>query len=424
MSAIRHCLYSIVGTLLALPACTTTVVRAKALGKIAGVLASLLLWLPSLYAQPTNETAAITGTECQELLRVMHVDLDYVYDSDATQQQRNAELLVERAKQMQVNTVFLQAFADPAGDGLVRSLYFPNRWLPMRANLFGPLSERLRTEANVHVYAWMPVLSFDLAPDLARITSANPQALDAQPETAQGRYARLSPFDPQARQQIAGIYEDLATHAVFDGLLFHDDAVMTDYEDAGEHALAAYSASGLPASIALIRSDPALVQRWTRLKSHTLNQFTIELRDVVQAVRGKPLKTARNLFALPILQPYSETWFAQNLDDFLMLYDWTAPMAMPLMEGISEAHATQWLQELVDTVATRPDALCRTIFELQTRDWSKPDQPAIDDTTLALWIQTLQLRGAKSFGYYPDDFHRNAPDAQQLAPIMSSRDPL
>lgn len=365
-----------------------------------------------------EQLTTASRTQCETQLRVMHVDLDYVYDSDATQQQRNAELLVERAKQMQVNTVFLQAFADPAGDGLVRSLYFPNRWLPMRANLFGPLSERLRTEAKVRVYAWMPVLSFDLAPDLARVTSLNPQAPAAPPQPAQSHYTRLSPFDPQARQQIAGIYEDLATHAVFDGLLFHDDAVMTDYEDAGKHALAAYSASGLPASIALIRSDPAFVQRWTRLKSHTLNQFTIELRDVVQAVRGKPLKTARNLFALPILQPYSETWFAQNLDDFLMLYDWTAPMAMPLMEGISEAHATQWLQELVDTVAARPGALCRTIFELQTRDWSKPGQPAIDDTTLALWIQTLQLRGAQSFGYYPDDFHSNAPDYSSLAPLI------
>ncbi|VTO17181.1 outer membrane N-deacetylase [Klebsiella variicola] len=37
------------------------------------------------------------------------------------------------------------------------------------------------------------------------------------------------------------------------------------------------------------------------------------------------VKTARNLFALPILEPQSEAWFAQNLDDFLAAYDWTYP---------------------------------------------------------------------------------------------------
>ena len=40
------------------------------------------------------------------------------------------------------------------------------------------------------------------------------------------------------------------------------------------------------------------------------------------------------MFALPILEPESEAWFAQNLDDFLAAYDWTVPMAMPLMESV------------------------------------------------------------------------------------------
>ncbi len=51
-------------------------------------------------------------------------------------------------------------------------------------------------------------------------------------------------------------------------------------------------------------------------------------------IRGPQIKTARNMFALPILEPESEAWFAQNLDDFLAAYDWTVPMAMPLMESV------------------------------------------------------------------------------------------
>lgn len=71
-----------------------------------------------------------------------------------------------------------------------------------------------------------------------------------------------------------------------------------------------------------------------RFKSQTLTRFTLDLRQAVQAIRGPQVKTARNLFALPIPEPQSEARFAQNLDDFLAAYDWTVPMAMPLMESV------------------------------------------------------------------------------------------
>ncbi|MBX4298546.1 hypothetical protein K4H04_22585, partial [Mycobacterium tuberculosis] len=64
-------------------------------------------------------------------------------------------------------------------------------------------------------------------------------------------------------------------------------------------------------------------QACMRFKSQTLTRFTLDLRQAVQDIRGPQVKTARNLFALPILEPQSEAWFAQNLDDFLAAYDWT-----------------------------------------------------------------------------------------------------
>lgn len=36
---------------------------------------------------------------------------------------------------MQISTVYLQAFADPDGDGLVKEVWFPNRLLPMKADI-------------------------------------------------------------------------------------------------------------------------------------------------------------------------------------------------------------------------------------------------------------------------------------------------
>jgi biofilm PGA synthesis lipoprotein PgaB len=366
---------------------------------------------------------SIAGMESLPMMRVAHVDLDYVYDPDPAQADRNLGELVQRILDMQINTVFLQAFADPEADGLVRSVYFPNRWLPMRADLFNRVSWQLQNRAHVSVYAWMPVLAVDLDPAIARVARWDPAHPDAAPAPDPDQYLRLSPFDPAARQRIGDLYEDLARYALFDGVLFHDDAVLSDFEDASPGALAAYRKAGLPGTIAALRADPDTLQRWTRLKSRALVDFTAELAERVRAVRGPQVKTARNIYAEPILNPGSETWFAQNLDDFLGAYDWTAPMAMPRMENVPEAQENAWLDRLVDTIAQRPGALDRTVFELQARDWrtgpGRPESTPIDTEVLAGWMQRLQLRGARSFGYYPDDFSQDQPRLQSIRPAIS-----
>src|SRR3546814_19373362 len=98
--------------------------------------------------------------------------------------------------------------------------------------------------------------------------------------------------------------------------------MLSDFEDAGPQALAAYQAAGLPGSIKALRADPGTLHAWTRFKSQYLVDFTLKLADRVRAIRGPQIKTARNIFAEPILNPESEAWFAQNLDDFLSAYEW------------------------------------------------------------------------------------------------------
>jgi biofilm PGA synthesis lipoprotein PgaB len=365
---------------------------------------------------------SVVGMEANPFMRVAHVDLDYVYDPDPAQTDRNLGELVQRILDMQINTVFLQAYADPEGDGLVKSVYFPNRWLPMRADLFNRAAWQLHNRANVMVYAWMPVLAFDLDPSLPRVTRWDPEAAGA-PQADPDQYRRLSPFDATVRARIGDLYEDLARYAIFDGLLFHDDALLSDFEDASPAALAAYRAAGLPGSIAELRADPDTLQRWTRFKSRALIDFTASLTQRVRAVRGPQIKTARNIYAQPVLNPESETWFAQNLDDFLGAYDWTAPMAMPLMENVPKGKENAWLDAMVDAVARRPGALGKTVFELQSRDWragpGQPDGAPVDTAVLAGWMQRLQRRGAPSFGYYPDDFSQDQPRLQGIRPAIS-----
>ncbi len=364
---------------------------------------------------------SVVGMEAESFMRVAHIDLDYVYDPDPEQTDRNLGALVQRILDMQINTVFLQAYSDPEGDGLVKSLYFPNRWLPVRADLFNRAAWQLHNRANVMVYAWMPVLAFDLDPALPRVARWDPDTGQAAPDPDQ--YRRLSPFDATVRARIGDLYEDLARHAIFDGILFHDDALLSDFEDASPGALAAYRAAGLPDSIADLRADPDALQRWTRYKSRYLVDFTAALTRRVRDVRGPQIKTARNLYAQPILNPGSETWFAQNLDDFLGAYDWTAPMAMPLMENVPSGKENAWLDQMVDTVARRPGALGKTVFELQSRDWrtgpGRPEATPVDTDVLAGWMRRLQLRGARSFGYYPDDFSQDQPRLQGIRPAIS-----
>ena len=362
---------------------------------------------------------SMVAVQTKAPMRVLHVDLDNVYDPDPAQQARNLDVLVQRVVDMGAGTVFLQAFADPKGDGLVHSVYFPNRHLPVRADLFNRVAWQLHTRAHASVYAWMPVLSFALDPKLPRVTRWDPKTGQVGPDPDQ--YKRLSPFDPKVRQVIGEIYQDLARVGPIDGILYHDDAVFNDFEDASPAALKAYAAQGLPDTIAALRADPAVMQRWTRFKSRYLIDFTHELTAKVRAIRGPQVLTARNIFAEPMLNPGSETWFAQNLDDFLQAYDWTAPMAMPLMEGQEVKTSNAWLEKLIATVKTRPGAMQKTIFELQAKDWRTQAAPDISAEQLAEWMGVLKRQGVTSFGYYPDNFLENSPDLKTIRPALSNQ---
>ncbi|GIZ12638.1 poly-beta-1,6-N-acetyl-D-glucosamine N-deacetylase PgaB [Pseudomonas sp. NCCP-436] len=364
----------------------------------------------------------VMTVEDKPMIRVAHVDLDYVYDPDPQQMDANLGELVQRIADMRINTVFLQAYADPQGDGLVRELYFPNRHLPVRADLFNRVAWQLRTRAKVEVYAWLPVLSFELGSELQRVERWNK---DGSIEVSDEHYVRLSPFDPEVRKQIGEIYEDLARYGNFQGVLYHDDAVLSDFEDVSPPALAAYQRAGLPGDVQQLRGDEETLWRWSRFKSRYLIDFTKELTQKVRAIRGPQVKTARNMFVQPILNPQSEAWYAQNLDDFLETYDWTAPMAMPLMEGVAVEDSKPWLDQLVQRIASRPGALERTVFELQARDWNIDGGVPVDSELLAQWMRRLQWNGVRSYGYYPDDFVNDQPRLLKIRPAISNAwDPL
>lgn len=317
-------------------------------------------------------------------IRAIQVDLDYVYDADPAQTERNLGVLVERIHRIKPTHVYLQAFADPDGDGAAEALYFPNRHMPMRADLFSRAAWQLRTRANVAVYAWMPVLGFEL-PDAARQERLRIAASNAK------EIPRLDPTRAEAAALIGDLYEDLAISSHFTGLLFHDDAY--------------------------VREDETLADGSTgAARTQRLIDFTRQLEARAEHWRPK-LVTVRNLFAQPVLQPESEAWFAQQLPAFNRAYDYTALMAMPYMENAADP--TGWLDTLVQRVAASPQGLDRTIFELQATDW-RVSRPVPDHAMEAQARRVLAL-GGRHLAYYPDDFLKDRPPLESARAVISAR---
>jgi biofilm PGA synthesis lipoprotein PgaB len=391
------------------------------LGNLPAIPRMLMLHDPDLQ----HFVAQIREVDQPETVRAVQVDLDAVYDPNPVQQERNLDALVKRIYTLGVNVVMLQAFADPDGSGLAKAVYFPNRWLPVRADLFNRVAWQLRSRCHVHIYGWLPVLSYDFAGVPANRRPAQVLAWDPEKLAAVkdgGQYERLSPFDPQAQSLIGDVYEDLARSAAIDGLLFHDDAELAGDEDASAPALAAYERAGLPPSVERIRNDPALRGRWLALKTHTLTEFTQVLAGRASRYR-LPLKTMRNLYARVIMEPDGRERFGQDFDDFLGAYNYTAVMAMPMLEGIAARDSEAWLQKLQIAVAAHPNGMSRTLFELQAVDWNAAAEAPtrhVPAAVLAKQMRLLLRGGAQNIGYYPDDIVLNRPDVDTLRATIST----
>ena len=339
--------------------------------------------------------------ESKQIQRVLHVDLDYVYDADKAQQAKNLDKLIDRIYRYGVTTVYLQAFSDPDGDGVADALYFPNKYLPVRDDIFGRIAWQLQTRAGVQVYAWMPVLAFDLRKGVKEAEYVI-DSRTGKPSTK--AYLRLSPYNKQNVEIIKSIYNDLSFYAKFNGILFHDDAFLTDFEGAeGDHA-------------------EGMVSPQAKQKTQDLIQLTHQLTDALKPyfLRGSySLKTARNLYASVITNPNAEEWLAQNLKTLTDNYDTTAIMAMPYMENeqpISQKEAYQWFASLIENVKAQAP-LEKVLFEFQAVNWRT--QKPIPESELIDWMTLLQKNHIYSYGYYPDNFLTNQPDMNKMKPYFS-----
>jgi biofilm PGA synthesis lipoprotein PgaB len=344
--------------------------------------------------------------------RAVQVDLDYIFDLDPNRINNNLSALLDRIKAMQVRTVYLQAFADPEGTGTPREVYFPNTVLPVRADLFNRVAWQLRTRAGVRVFAWLPLLAYQL-PDVAQQTRlAVKITIDGKNTVSPHRdYHRLSPFLSESVALVGQIYADLGKNCTgIHGLLIHDDAYLCEDEDANVlDPLSRWPGTNQPLSTTLLTA---------RQKTMALIAFgqAVTRRLAFYVDDSTNFSVARNLYARVVLEPNAEARFAQALAPFLEHYDHVALMAMPYLDGTQDPPA-EWLTKLAQTVAQTPGALKKVVFQLQAKNWQTNEW--IDGATLKSWMTLLIRMGASNLAYYPDDFLGNHPQLKPLFEGMS-----
>ncbi len=355
----------------------------------------------------------ITQKDQPDQLRVAQIDLDLIYDPHSVEQtDKNLGLLIDRLVDMGVSTVFLQAFADPDGDGIVKSVYFPNHILPVRADIFGHACHQIMIR-GIQVFAWMPTLGIEL-PEKGYSDDVFIHRLVNEKIHVDRR--RLSPFSPNTAKILRSLYEDLAAHSLISGVLFQDDATLSDTEGNNPAALRKFWGQTQPK--ASEHKFPASDNpRWIIFKTKAIDTLLSSLGKCVRIYRPFA-KFARNIFAEAVLNPKSQEWFAQSYPLMLKQNDFVVIMAYPKMEKVRKPG--NWLKDLVSVVKRYPDGIRKTVFKLQTYDWQK--EQWIDSDTILKWMRELEALGAWHLAYYPDNVFKNEPNLGKVRLEMSTKD--
>lgn len=331
-------------------------------------------------------------------INLMHIDLDYAFDNNKIQQNHNISALIKRIQQVQPNVIFLQAFADPDANGSADMVYFNNRHIKVRDDIFNDVVTKIKQQTNVKfVFAWLPLIAWE--PQFSPI-----QWVKHSQQSAHG-YKRLTPFDRDNLKIISEIFQDFAKKYPVDGIIYHDDITLNDHEDYHEEAIKMYKQWGYSEKYVLEPTQPDQAQ-FAAKKVQYLDQIAYGITQTIKCYQPQ-IKTAKNTYAPITLDDQSFMWLAQSVASTLQYYDFNAIMAMPYMEKAKDHQ--QFYQQLIQAAKRNDPKLTRTIFELQAVDWEK-NQP-INPQEIYSTIEFLRRQGVQHLGYYPDNYISQTPNA-------------
>lgn len=315
--------------------------------------------------------------------RAVQVSLDDVYDANSAQVDLKLGKLLDRIKALNVRSVYLKAFSDSDDSGVASQLYFPNRHLPMRADLFNRVAWQLRTRAGVQVYAWLPLFAFQLPdPELQKRLEIKTSDLNADGFKPLNR---LNPLLPQSAQIIGDIYEDLGKNAPSlkgilinnDGFVLRDDAVLHSQE-----------LTQAQKAVTLTAFSDGVIARLSRYRNSSSNF------SVVRGIDGNVLS-----------QTHSDAEFTHILTPLVQHYDEINLNLEPYL--VHDKVPVQQIKTFIQRIAAVPHALEKVTFNLNAKDQQTGQW--VNSAVLQSWMRTLVQSGMQNIAYYPDDFKNNQP---------------
>ena len=323
-------------------------------------------------------------------LRMAQVDIDNIYRKSPQDFQRNIQNTIDLLLENNINLVALQAFSDTDGDGNVDEVYFHNTVVPVAADIFNSVSNKL-LQQGLTVVAWIPGLSY-------RSLAATDGSNLVQSKSELGWYQRLSPFDRENEEKLKALYYDLARYTTSDGILFQDDMYLNEGEDVSPAGKAAYEkAFGTPFPVGPMNAGQK--ESWKKLKTQRLTELSMSLADSYRRLHPNAV-IMRDIYDAPLTDPESTEWFAQDYADFLKNYDYTVVMAYPYMNEADDPDS--FLREVAASVKAF-GGTDKTIVKVQSYDWKR--ERWLDGKTFRHQLMLLEKEGIRNLGYYPNCFY-------------------
>lgn len=332
---------------------------------------------------PSLESFAyqVIGVQEKPAQRSINVSIDSVYDADKKEFEKKVDGLIQNVKDMRISTVFLQTYVTPSANEPVREVYFPNRWLPVRADLFNFLAWQLRTRAGVNVYAAMPVANWDFTADKPLAMRADNESQSR--KTAASMRHQVDRAQVSDVQKIHELYQDLSANNVFHGILF----VAEKDREEPERKYAALTSS---------------------------------LVKTVKATRGYSVKTARQVIAEPVLNPGTDAALAGIINESAHDYDLTVVKVDPHTARLPKKDREVWLKLVSTRVAQHPASKDKLLIQLEIPAGDDGENNLAAYYDVANAMQLLQLNGVRNYGYSPGRAGIHARQIPVIAPNFST----
>jgi len=339
-------------------------------------------------------------------IRAVQVDLDLIYSPSPLEFRDNVRHTLDRLVSIGANTIFLQVFQDPDGDGSANGVYFKTDSAPSLDVLGVFLDEAKRR--NFRVFAWMTTLA------CSWILREHPdwEILAYDPETGNyvgGKYwyRRASPFCEDFVDYVTELFEDLSSYPL-DGILLQDDLYLGEWEDFSVWAMKAFRKEfGMELTPSLLKIQ-SWREKWIKWKAERLMYLARKLENLFKKRRPGTIFSI-DVYSDVLLFENATSWIGQDRQlladsDFFMVI-----MAYPFLEDADDPK--EWVKKVAkEAVNAFGDG--RVLIKIQSYDWK--EESWISSEELSSIMEATYEGGAINVGYYPEDPFSGFPKAQVI----------